>query len=179
MKTKSGREEIEKLPVSYLALNLWDWIYFSSRLDVVLPVHAKYYFSTPWWPRMALKLSDPLMEWLISMCSCPNNVNHLVTLDRSQSLDFSPTSTSSPSGDVFLQTDPLNFRSLPPIPEYEYYSGDGEGDLSHASHSDLAFEWSMLCQECPECWTRTGRTLSLAETQACHCYGDLDVHLYE
>ena len=50
------------------------------------------------------------------------------------------------------------FHSLPPIPEYEYYSGQGEilEQLSHASHSDLAFEWSMLCQDCTECWTGTG-----------------------
>ena len=29
--------------------------------------------------------------------------------------------------------------------------------LSLASHHDLAFEWSMLCQECTECWTGTGK----------------------
>lgn len=29
--------------------------------------------------------------------------------------------------------------------------------LSQASYSDLAFEWSMLCQDCPECWTTTGK----------------------
>ena len=29
--------------------------------------------------------------------------------------------------------------------------------LSRASHHDLAFEWSMLCQECTECWTGTGK----------------------
>jgi hypothetical protein len=30
--------------------------------------------------------------------------------------------------------------------------------LSNASHTDLAFEWSMLCQDCAECWTTTGKT---------------------
>ena len=29
--------------------------------------------------------------------------------------------------------------------------------LSNASHTDLAFEWSMLCQDCAECWTTTGK----------------------
>jgi hypothetical protein len=29
--------------------------------------------------------------------------------------------------------------------------------LSQASYDDLAFEWSMLCQECTECWTHTGK----------------------
>jgi hypothetical protein len=29
--------------------------------------------------------------------------------------------------------------------------------LSQASHTDLAFEWSMLCQDCTECWTQTGQ----------------------
>jgi hypothetical protein len=31
--------------------------------------------------------------------------------------------------------------------------------LSQASHTDLAFEWSMLCQDCTDCWTQTGETL--------------------
>ena len=29
--------------------------------------------------------------------------------------------------------------------------------LSEANHTDLAFEWSMLCQDCTECWTQTGQ----------------------
>lgn len=30
--------------------------------------------------------------------------------------------------------------------------------LSQASYNDLAFEWSMLCQDCTECWTHTGKS---------------------
>ena len=29
--------------------------------------------------------------------------------------------------------------------------------LAGASHSVLAVEWSMLCQDCTDCWTLTGR----------------------
>ena len=29
--------------------------------------------------------------------------------------------------------------------------------LSEANHTDFAFEWSMLCQDCTECWTQTGQ----------------------
>ena len=29
--------------------------------------------------------------------------------------------------------------------------------LASASYTDLAFEWSMLCQDCVNCWTETGR----------------------
>ena len=35
------------------------------------------------------------------------------------------------------------------------------------SHSELAFEWSMLCQDCTDCWTRTGK-----RTQ-CFCFSFL------
>ena len=54
------------------------------------------------------------------------------------------------------------FCSLPPIREYEYFDGQGQGsdlfDFSHAtSHSHLAMEWSMLCQDCTDCWTGTGK----------------------
>ena len=41
--------------------------------------------------------------------------------------------------------------------------GCGEGcsmreSLSRlSSHHDLAFEWSMLCQECTQCWSGTGK----------------------
>jgi hypothetical protein len=31
--------------------------------------------------------------------------------------------------------------------------------LSQASHTDLAFEWSMLCQDCTDCWTQTGKSV--------------------
>ena len=29
--------------------------------------------------------------------------------------------------------------------------------LASASYTDLAFEWSMLCQDCVNCWTDTGK----------------------
>ena len=29
-----------------------------------------------------------------------------------------------------------------------------------SSHHDLAFEWSMLCQECTQCWSGTGKQAS-------------------
>ena len=38
--------------------------------------------------------------------------------------------------------------------------GNEDCSLSRASHHDLAFEWSMLCQECTECWTGTGKRAS-------------------
>ena len=45
---------------------------------------------------------------------------------------------------------------------FDCVHGGGEGcsvreSLSRASHHDLAFEWSMLCQECTECWSGTGK----------------------
>eukprot|EP00095_Tigriopus_kingsejongensis_P003555 maker-scaffold1080_size63862-snap-gene-0.13 protein:Tk03555 transcript:maker-scaffold1080_size63862-snap-gene-0.13-mRNA-1 annotation:"cerebellar degeneration-related protein 2-like isoform x2" len=96
------------------------------------------------------------------MCSSRNSSDPPLALGRSQSLDYSAgDDASASSSDGFLPADHPNFRSLPPIPEYEYFSGEGEGDpLSQASHSDLAFEWSMLCQECPDCWTRTDLQLA-------------------
>ena len=75
-----------------------------------------------------------------------------------------------------VRQDASHFRPLPPIMEYEYFSGEGLGGgggvgvgpgsghgmtddfgLAHASNSDLAFEWSMLCQDCTDCWTGTGK----------------------
>ena len=29
--------------------------------------------------------------------------------------------------------------------------------LAKLSNSDLAFEWSMLCQDCTDCWSQNGR----------------------
>lgn len=63
-----------------------------------------------------------------------------------------------------------SLRGLPTIPEYEYLSmGESTSsastafDLSHVvSHADLAFEWSMLCQDCTDCWTGSGKSLSLS-----------------
>ena len=61
-----------------------------------------------------------------------------------------------------------NSRSeLSPIPEFDYYQVDDESDsedhltctarlLAKLSNSDLAFEWSMLCQECTDCWSPNG-----------------------
>ena len=50
--------------------------------------------------------------------------------------------------------------SILPIEEYfDELSDISEAEsLSHASHEDLAFEWSMLCQDCTDCWTGTGKT---------------------
>lgn len=69
---------------------------------------------------------------------------------------------SSASSAASAASDRL-YRSLPPIPEYEYFGGDEdhEDHLAQASHSDLAFEWSMLCQECTDCWTGNGKTKSV------------------
>ena len=61
---------------------------------------------------------------------------------------------------------PPGYRGLPAIPEYEYFSGEGEIDLATASHAELAFEWSMLCQDCTECWTGTGRSQEVNVTRA-------------
>ncbi len=33
--------------------------------------------------------------------------------------------------------------------------------LSEASNQDLAFEWSMLCQDCTDCWSGSGNTQNL------------------
>jgi len=55
-----------------------------------------------------------------------------------------------------------NSRSeLSPIPEFDYYHVENDSDeelntarlLAKLSNSDLAFEWSMLCQECTDCWS--------------------------
>ena len=61
-----------------------------------------------------------------------------------------------------------NGRELSPIPEFDYYQADDESDsedlttarlLAKLSNSDLAFEWSMLCQECTDCWSPNGKLL--------------------
>jgi hypothetical protein len=113
-------------------------------------------------------------------------------LGESLSSSTSSSPSSSSVGGFSVYSGPA---FLPPIPEYEYFSGhgqlpssghvslaassdngilslfgNGEDDdvdggggctpdshLAHASHHDLAFEWSMLCQDCTECWTGTGR----------------------
>ena len=60
-----------------------------------------------------------------------------------------------------------NSRELSPIPEFDYYQADDESDsedlttarlLAKLSNSDLAFEWSMLCQDC-EHWSPNGKFL--------------------
>ncbi len=64
-------------------------------------------------------------------------------------------------------------RNLSPIPEFDYYNADDEDDISSSgcsihdsatarllaklSNSDLAFEWSMLCQDCTDCWSQNGK----------------------
>ena len=30
--------------------------------------------------------------------------------------------------------------------------------LARLSNTDLAFEWSMLCQDCTDCWSQHGKT---------------------
>jgi hypothetical protein len=56
-------------------------------------------------------------------------------------------------------------RGLSPIPEYDYYHADDEDEeetsttaqiLAKLTNSDLAFEWSMLCQDCTDCWSGNG-----------------------
>ena len=79
---------------------------------------------------------------------------------RSLMVDFDDDPGDPEGASMSEQHHHNHFRSLPPIPEYEYFTGEGEMDFSHAtSHSDLAMEWSMLCQECTDCWTGTGRGL--------------------
>ena len=60
-----------------------------------------------------------------------------------------------------------NSRSeLSPIPEFDYYHVENDSDeelntarlLAKLSNSDLAFEWSMLCQECTDCWSPNGES---------------------
>ena len=60
-------------------------------------------------------------------------------------------------------------RGLSPIPEFDYYNADDEDSSSNSSQSstakllaslsnhDLAFEWSMLCQDCTDCWSGNGK----------------------
>jgi hypothetical protein len=36
-----------------------------------------------------------------------------------------------------------------------------------ASHAQLALEWSMLCQECTDCWTKDGEYHPLYSTCMC------------
>ena len=66
-----------------------------------------------------------------------------------------------------------NGRELSPIPEFDYYQADDESDeealttarlLAKLSNSDLAFEWSMLCQECTDCWSPNGEFYSWIQT---------------
>lgn len=74
-----------------------------------------------------------------------------------------------------MQQDNLvnNHRGLSPIPEFDYYNADDEDEdsssasevsmsstarlLAKLSNSDLAFEWSMLCQACTDCWSGNGK----------------------
>ena len=52
-------------------------------------------------------------------------------------------------------------RALPPIPEYEYFTGPLQlaewARLKKGTYKELEFEWSMLCQECTDCWDRSGK----------------------
>ena len=60
-------------------------------------------------------------------------------------------------------------RGLSPIPEFDYYNADDEDSSSNSSQSstakllaslsnhDLAFEWSMLCRDCTDCWSGNGK----------------------
>lgn len=43
---------------------------------------------------------------------------------------------------------------LPTIHEYEYFREAG-------SHQELALEWGALCQDCTDCWDRSGQTLTV------------------
>lgn len=57
----------------------------------------------------------------------------------------------------------MNNRELSPIPEFDYYNADDEEDstaklLAKLTNSDLAFEWSMLCQDCTDCWSMNGKS---------------------
>lgn len=61
-----------------------------------------------------------------------------------------------------------SLRELSPIPEFDYYNADDDDDsgtssatarlLAKLSNSDLAFEWSMLCQDCTDCWSQHGKS---------------------
>ena len=80
-----------------------------------------------------------------------------------------------------------NARELSPIPEFDYYHADDESDsedlttarlLAKLSNSDLAFEWSMLCQDC-EHWSPNGESSSFPTVyfkQMKHCFEN--THFY-
>ena len=78
----------------------------------------------------------------------------------------SPSPSPGPECETFGE-DNLIFdvpepRGLPPIPEYEYFSGPLQlaewARLKKGTYKELEFEWSMLCQECTDCWDRSGRS---------------------
>ena len=77
----------------------------------------------------------------------------------------SPSPSPGPDWDHFAPAELLHDvpepRGLPPIPEYEYFSGPLQlaewARLKKGTYKELEFEWSMLCQECTDCWDRSGR----------------------
>ncbi len=60
-----------------------------------------------------------------------------------------------------------NGAGLSPIPEYDYEATTFNSSvasttseiLASLNNSDLAFEWSMLCQDCTDCWSGNGKKL--------------------
>ena len=76
----------------------------------------------------------------------------------------SPSPSPGPEFETFGENDLIydvpESRGLPPIPEYEYFTGPLElaewARLKKGTYKELEFEWSMLCQECTDCWDRSG-----------------------
>jgi hypothetical protein len=48
-----------------------------------------------------------------------------------------------------------------------------EPQITMATYRDLHFDWSMLCQDCTDCWTTTGNgyfVLLYASDYHFHCF---------
>ena len=80
----------------------------------------------------------------------------------------------------------------PPIPEFDYHYNnvavvaDAADEHSSAtarllaklSNSDLAFEWSMLCQDCTDCWSQHGKFSMPSREKWIRMDPDLNIYYY-
>ena len=71
--------------------------------------------------------------------------------------------------DLEAASAPQSQRGLSPIPEFNYeantltsMASTTSQILASLTNTDLAFEWSMLCQDCTDCWTGNGKKRSCA-----------------
>ena len=83
-----------------------------------------------------------------------------------------------------------NAGPLSPIPEFDYHYNNAvavDADehssatarlLAKLSNSDLAFEWSMLCQDCTDCWSQHGKFSMPSREKWIRKDPDLNIYYY-